>query len=959
MHTLLLLQRLIRPRMGVLIALLAIAAPAALHAQSDKEIADKIAKSGLSPDQIRSQLKASGYSANLLDGYFTGTVGGGVPSKDVLAAVGALSAADRAAQAASTKAIARPDTVTSAPTTENGIEVFGLDMFRRNTTQFDPNVAGPVDRNYRLGPTDMVAVILTGRAELSYTLDVSRDGFIVIPTVGQVFVANMTLEMATNVIVQKLRSSYANAGTSADSPTRVYVSVGRLRNNQIFVTGDAVAPGSYQISAAGTALTALYAAGGPSVNGTLRRIEVRRGGKVAATLDVYDYLLRGDASRDVRLENGDVVFVATHSKRVAISGEIRRSALYDLKPTETLGDLLTAAGGLNPTAGNTKIQVSRILPPAQRREGRDRVLIDVAMDPESNQMSTFPLQDGDRVSVFAVVARVRDQIKVEGSVWTPGTVSFHPGLRLSEAIRKAGGARPETHRSSLSISRLTADEVQRTQIRASLDSLGRPVPDIELRDGDVVRLFNEGDFRTERAVSLGGAVRKAGKFDYTVNMTLADVLTLGGGVEDGTDVMDSVTVSRLQNDMTRRVMSVPLRDRSDFSAFPLEAGDDVRVYSRSEFRPDRTVIVGGDVNKSGSIPFQAGMTLRQAILASGGLRESALLTEVEISRFPNDRKGGKTAQVMRVPIDSTYIFERGPDGKYLGPPGVPAPVNKAPEVVLQPYDHVNVLRQPDWEIPGFVTVTGEVRYPGSYTIRNRNETIADIIARAGGFTDKAYIDGVDFRREIPAAERAERQRIIDRVRKERTYMMSQERVQVAAASAARSGGADVNAAAGTEEAALNALLAAEAETSERVGINLATAMRKPSGPENLKLRPGDQLIVPAYTPTITVRGFVNSPASVLYKPGADLKYYLRAAGGVSSSGDMARAFVQQPNGQIEAVNVHRYAPDGIPTPRAGAIVVVPAANPKIETDQTNILPLIQAIAGIAGTIVAVTSILRR
>jgi protein involved in polysaccharide export with SLBB domain len=284
---------------------------------------------------------------------------------------------------------------------------------------------------------------------------------------------------------------------------------------------------------------------------------------------------------------------------------------------------------------------------------------------------------------------------------------------------------------------------------------------------------------------------------------------------------------------------------------------------------------------------------------------------------------------------------------------------KTPEVVLQPYDHVNVLRQPDWEIPGVVTLTGEVRYPGSYTIKSRSETIADIVARAGGFTDKAYLDGVDFRREIPLAERVERAKIIDRVRRERSYVMSQERVQIAAAAAAKSGGADANAAAGTEEAALAAMLAAQADSVERVGINLSEAMRRHDSRENIKLRPGDQLFIPAYTPTVTVRGFVNSPAAVLLKPGADLKYYLDAAGGAASSGDVGRAFVQQPNGAIESIRVHRWAPDAIPTPRAGAIIIVPAENPKIETGQANMLPLIQAIAGIAGTIVAVTSILKR
>jgi protein involved in polysaccharide export with SLBB domain len=967
MSTLPLIQRLLRTRLLIAIAIAVVALPSALRAQANmsaQEIAEKIKASGLSPDQVRGRLKSSGYGETLLDAYMGGgaSLPGQVtppPGADVVAAVTALGAVNRSEQAASTQLAARPAEVDSAPTKENGLPVFGLDVFRRSTTQFEPSVAGPVDANYRLGPNDMLALILTGQVEKSYTLDVTREGFVVIPVVGQVFVANLTLEIATRAIVQKLRQSYANAGTEPTAPTRVIVSVGRLRTNQIFVLGDVVVPASYQVSSAGTALTALYAAGGPTINGNLRNIQVKRAGRVISTLDVYDYLVRGDASHDVRLESGDVVFVSQRSKRVAITGEIRRAGLYDIKAGESLADLVVAAGGLQATAASRRMQVSRILPPAQRREGRDRVVQDVPMDPESNQVANFPLQDGDRVSVFGIVERVRDRVEIVGSVWSPGFVAYRPGMRLSDAIREAGGARPNTYKDQILISRLMPNE-RREMVRTRLDSLGRPVPDLELRDADWIKLFEESVFRTERPVMLAGSVRSPGKFDYSQHMTLGDLVTMGGGVEEGTDVIDSVIVSRLQSDMTRRVFTVPLRDAKGFTSFPLESGDSVRVSSRSDFRPVRIVTIGGDVNKTSVVPFQAGMTLRQAILAAGGLKESALITEVEISRFPPDRANGKTALVFRVPIDSTYLFERGADGKYLGPPGLPSRVTQAPDFVLEPYDHINVLQQPDWELPGTVTLRGEVRFPGTYAIKHRNETLTDIISRAGGLTDRAYPDGIDFRREIPAAERSERQRMLDRVRKDRSYAMSVERIQVSAAASAKpTGVADLTAAIGSQEASLAAILQSESETTERIGIDLPAVLRDKGRPDNLKLRARDSIYIPAYTPTVTIRGFVNTPTAVLYKPGADLGYYIKAAGGATSNGDPARSFVQQPNGKVDAVVNRRFAPDGQPNPKAGAVVVVPAINPKIETSPMSSAALISAMAGIATAAAALIQITKR
>jgi protein involved in polysaccharide export with SLBB domain len=263
---------------------------------------------------------------------------------------------------------------------DSGLKVFGMDLFApRNASQFDPNLAGPVDPSYRLGAGDRLVLILTGDVEQAYTLDVTREGFVVIPQVGQISVANLTLAQLEDLLYTRLGRSYSGVRRGADATTRFSISVARLRSNQIFVVGEVSRPGSYRVSAAGTALTALYAAGGPTANGSLRAVQIRRNGRTVGTIDLYDYLLRGDASRDARLLNGDIVFVPVHTGRVRVLGQVNRPGTYEVGSGGSLAEIVRAAGGMLPTAARSRIQIERLTPMRDRtRPGSDRAVLDVS-----------------------------------------------------------------------------------------------------------------------------------------------------------------------------------------------------------------------------------------------------------------------------------------------------------------------------------------------------------------------------------------------------------------------------------------------------------------------------------------------------------------------------------------------------------------------------------------------------
>jgi polysaccharide export outer membrane protein len=759
-----------------------------------QQLRQKLLNSGLSREQIRSRLRAEGYPENLLDPYLPGETGTpDAPTGELFKAVQELGIADStevaflrrlqmdsiaAADSQPTDSLSRQDMLLRPPARrvtvradvadsiarlDSGYNIFGLETFRSSIGRFEPNVFGPVDANYKLGPGDRLVLILTGDVEASHDLAVTREGFIVIPQVGQLNVANLTLGQLEDVLFARLGRVYSGVRRGAAATTRFSISVARLRSNQVWVIGDVERPGSQMISSAGTAITALYAAGGPTANGSVRTIEIKRGGITVSTLDLYDYLVRGDASRDVRLETGDVVFVPPVGLRVRLVGEVVRPGTYELKPGETLADLIRAGGGFRADASRRRVQIERILPPGQRgSDGRDRITIDVeSIDLANGQPPLLPLETGDVVRVFPVALRVRNTITVMGNVWSPGPQGLNAGMKVSDAIKRAGGPKPDVYLGQVLVSRLQPDS-SRIQLRAALrDSTGTVINDFNLREDDIVELFALTEFRPERFVTIGGAVRKGGRY-----------------------------------------------------------------------------------------PYRLGMTMRDLVLLAGGLQESAYLKEAEVARLPEDRTGSTTANTHRVPLDSTYLFERKVGQEYLGVPGLQVAANGAPEFQLKPYDNVLIMHQPYWELQRVVTINGEVRFPGPYTLVDRSERIADLVARAGGLTSEAYAEGTIFIRNRN----------------------------------------DVG----------------------RVALDMPQALKKKDSPDNLLLMDGDQITIPVRSNVVTVRGAVNASNVVAYVKGKDIDYYIDQAGGAARNADLRRAFITQPSGKRETKSISNRSPKPLP-----------------------------------------------
>jgi protein involved in polysaccharide export with SLBB domain len=476
---------------------------------------------------------------------------------------------------------------------------------------------------------------------------------------------------------------------------------------------------------------------------------------------------------------------------------------YEIKRGETVDDVIHAAGGFTARAGRRRVQIERIVPPELRlRPGHERQVIDVTADQMANGAEMgIPVEAGDVVHVFAVADRVRNRITIEGDVWTPGPVGFAPGMTVSQALKMAGGVKPDVYIGEILITRLRSDST-RVQLRTALhDTTGTVTNDLALNEDDIIH-----------------------------------------------------------------------------------------VFSSSEFRPARYVAIAGAVKKSGRFPFREGMTLRDLVLLAGGLQEKAFLKEAELARLPEDRSGGRLATTIRVPLDSSYLFERSPDGKYLGPPGVPAPSGNMPEMLLKPYDNVLIMEQPDWNLQRTVTLSGEVRFPGTYALIAKTERLSDVLARAGGLTDQAYADGVVFHRKKGSLG--------------------------------------------------------------RIGIDLGRVLRDPHFRDNLILEDGDSIFLPQFSAVVDVRGAVSSPVAVAFVPGKDLNYYISAAGGLTRKAEGGRSYVVQPNGKVESISHRFLLPDGMPTPRPGSVVVVPEKDLSDRRDYTALAAAAAQVAASLVAVVA-------
>jgi polysaccharide export outer membrane protein len=762
------------------------------------QLRQRISQSGLTPEQVRARLRAAGYPEGMLDDYLKGADTTrpalfGPRTLDAVRALGVVSAeeADSLARGDSLLAVSdslrelldslrleradsiRADSLADSlkAVTKGGLKVFGLETFRRTTTRYQPTMSGPVDENYRLGPGDQLVLILTGDVEQAYELEVTREGFIIIPQVGQVYAANLTMSQLEDQLYARLGKVYSGVRRTPNPRTRFQISIARLRNIQVYVAGDVVRPGAYQISAAGTPLTALYAAGGPTSNGSFRLLTVLRGQKLVDSLDLYQYLIHGSNPTNIRLDNGDVIFVPVHSAMVQVAGKVIRPAIYEIKPGETLRDVLAFAGGLDPAASEARVQINRVLPPESRGPGgRPRVVVAVGADQfVGGVVPAVPMAPGDSVTALSVPSRQRGYVTVKGNVWVEGQVGFTPGMKLSDAIRLAGGPRPDVYLPRVLVTRVR-DDSSLVQLRSSLtDSTGKVREDIALQDEDEIRLFSRTTFRPEPMVAIVGAVRRPGRVHYREGMTVRDAILLADGLTE--DAQLEVEVARLPADRPTSALAQTMKvsldstylfarrgtdglagtDGSVPSDMPLQPYDNVLVLRQAGWDLQRTVVVAGQVKAPGRYALRTKTErLRDLLDRAGGLTSEAYAGGVQFYRAYNGSRPTGTDQLpstltpksRRDSLEARQTFER----VGIDLPAVLADAKNRDNIILASGDSIYIP-----EYNPVVIVQGAVNSPGAVAY-SPGKNLDWYVNAAGGYTqtgddDHPYVTQPDGQRE--------------------------------------------------------------------------------------------------------------------------------------------------------------------------------------------------------------------
>ena len=537
---------------------------------SNAEIAAAIRNSGLTEAQVRARLQAAGFDPNLADPYFQNRVAGDLnPSANprgvvdagfanTLKALGILDtvAINNARRVGEDGAVSGNPRGPSSQVAPNS--PFGKAFFSSGTTAFDAVTGGPVDASYRLGVGDQVQLIITGDMEAAFALDVRRDGTVLVPQVGQIPIAGLTLEAARASIRQRAGRVY---NVIDEGRARVDLTVSRVRTNQVFVVGEVERPGSYQVNALGTVFRALNAAGGPTDRGTFRNVEVRRGGALVTHVDLYDYLLRGDASHDVRTEQGDIIFVGLSNRLVTLKGAVRRPGIYELADSEKISRLMEFGGGALPTAAMDRLLIDRILPPAQRAPGKERALIDVPFNGRVATLDTLTLYDGDVVTVFSVGDIRRNRVVLNGEVYEPGMYEWSPNLTLDQLMKKAQGFLPWALTDRIKIER-QIPHTGRSEF-FSVSAQDSSLDKVTLQEFDEVTVLDARKSFPTGTVSINGAVVNPGERPYAENLTLKDFIDLSGGFKPEAGVVELAR---------RKIGSTYSDTASVIATYPIEPG---------------------------------------------------------------------------------------------------------------------------------------------------------------------------------------------------------------------------------------------------------------------------------------------------------------------------------------------------------------------------------------------------
>jgi polysaccharide export outer membrane protein len=810
------------------------------------------------------------------------------------------------------------------------LEQFGYDIFDRVPSTFAPVAGIPVPVDYRIGPGDNIIVQLFGKLNVEYKLVVTRDGNILVPEYGPVKVAGLTFDEAQRLITEGFKRRVIGA--------KAVVAMGQLRTLQIRIAGDVVQPGAYTVGGLTTTIDALLASGGVRRTGSLRNIQLIRGGKNIQRLDLYDLLLRGHSEQDLYLAHNDTIFVPPIGATVYVGGEVQRPAIYELNGENTVGELIGMAGGLLPTASLEHSHIERI------QATGTRTLIDFSKQgtrPDKATILGSAVRNGDLLRILPLEDELEDVVLLSGHVRRPGGYQFRKGMRVSDILPSVEMLLPGADVDFMIIKREQPEtlrtEVLYVDLMEALSSQGKS-KDIVLQSRDQLVVFDLArnreqalaniireldiqttDYRPARVIEARGAVRYNGRLPLQEGALLLDVIALAGGLLPGTDFFYGVIARTGYPSRDIEILSfniaAAMTDPASAANLEIAPGDRLYFFDDRDKRSDllaqeldrlreqasygadeRLVSIMGEVLRPGTYPLANSMRASDLLCAARGLTRKAYGLGAELSRVQRNLDTDNT--VEHTILDSASLLtlcDRGRQsaaGKTTDIAGQKTQPNYYDDYtnpLLSPMDQLVFTEKSGWVEHASVTLSGEVVRPGVYAI-DRDETLCEVMLRAGGATEDAYIFGAQFTRR---SVRDMQQETLDELHDQLDDLMIELSLSEGFQKDSKAPSEF-----GSKQDYMKTIRQLErAQATGRMVVNLSQ-LKKCSNKYDVALEDGDTLTVPRTPNYVQVAGQVYVPTSHMYNDDRKIADYVELSGGQTLLGRLDNTYVIQANGEV-------------------------------------------------------------
>ncbi|WP_399424063.1 SLBB domain-containing protein [Vibrio campbellii] len=780
---------------------------------------------------------------------------------------------------------------------------FGLDLFAGSPTTFAPVSDVPVPADYTVGAGDEIVIQLFGKENTTHRLRVNRAGTINFPSLGPVQVAGMSFSDVRDSLNQRVKEQMI--GVRSD------ISLGEMRTMQVFVMGDAYKPGAYTVSALTTISQAIYYSGGFGESGALRNVQLKRNGQVIRKLDMYDLLLKGDARNDVRLLPGDVVFIGAVGNTIAIDGEVNRPAIYEVKSGETYKQAIQMAGGFTANAYSDQIEVKRYA----AKGARDALTLNFS---QSHDQQT-KVKDGDAVNVLKKSEELTRYVQIEGDVRHPGFIEWKSGLRVADLFQSVDTSFNSTADVNYAVVVREINpqrDIEVYQVNLANAILSQNSKDnLKLNSRDRVLVFNRFNNEDLDTLADQDTVTKAKTLEQAQFKAELDqqkeqeVMSSSVAISSATDNMSVGQSSIEESEQPKIIFRGKEITKEDFDALKQNTRRtllapvllQLQQQSRLGLAP-QIAEVFGEVKHPGRYPLTPRMSVSTLIEAAGGLTYNAFTINAELARTVISSKDER-ASIDVERIDLRKAIQGG----------------TADDAILVGRDRLNILEKPNVKLQSTVTLQGEVRFPGTYTVR-QGETLGELLERAGGLTEFAHPQGAIFTREA--------------LRLQEQKLLNQYAADMRAETAKKTFRADSNMSSVISDPDKTLKFVEEASRSKALGRMVVQLNRilKNERSADFMLEDGDFLFVPTFRNTVSIMGEVQVPITYLLDNKLDVDDYLNKAGGAKKQADEDRIFVVRADGSVYKPTSGYWFGNSHEELKAGDTIVVP-----IDTDYRDAL----------------------